>query len=259
MRIVLGLEYDGSQFLGWQRQKSGITIQSVVEDALTRVADHPVSVVCAGRTDTAVHASYQVIHFDTHNLRSAHSWVLGTNSNMPPTVSVLWAQPIDESFHARFSATARSYRYIILNRKSKPALFGRRVTWCSRPLNVERMQQASIALLGQHDFTSYRALHCQAKSPMRIIHSLSIKRHGDFIYLDIRADGFLYHMVRNIAGVLMAIAQGDKPVAWADEVLQKLDRTQGGMTAPPYGLYLTKVEYPEEFHLPPAQSLPVFN
>lgn len=258
MRIALGLEYNGSPFKGWQRQKNGISVQQVVEEALSAVADHNIQTVCAGRTDTAVHASYQVIHFDTHKERSERAWVLGVNRNMPDSVSVLWAKQVGESFHARFGAQARSYRYIIFNRTIRSALLGPNVTWWRRSLDAEKMQQASAALVGRHDFSAYRALHCQSKSPVRIVHHISIQRKDDYLYLDIRASGFLYHMVRNITGVLMAIGQGDRDITWAGDVLKKKDRAQGGVTAPPYGLYLCSVEYPDEYALPAPQSYPVF-
>lgn len=258
MRIALGLEYNGSGFNGWQRQKNGISIQHVVEEAISFVADHYVRTVCAGRTDTGVHASYQVIHFDTHQNRPERAWVLGTNSIMPDTISVLWAKQVTDDFHARFKAQARSYRYIILNRDTRPALLGKNVTWCRRLLDVDKMQRAAQALIGRHDFTAYRALHCQSKSPVRTVHRLSILRKDHYLYFDICADGFLYHMVRNIVGVLIAIGQGDQAIEWAGEVLRKKDRTQGGVTAPPYGLYLCSVEYPAEYGLPVPLALPGF-
>ncbi len=252
MRWALGIEYDGSAFAGWQLQKGAPTVQASIEAALGRVADHPVRVQCAGRTDAGVHALGQVIHFDSPAPRSPRSWVLGCNVNLPPEVSVCWAQPVAEDFHARFSAVARHYRYEILNRPARSGLERHRAVWIHRPLEVGRMAEAARALVGEHDFSSYRALGCQAKSPIRRVHYLELERRGDRISLRIGANGFLHHMVRNIAGVLIAIGQGDRPVGWAGEVLELRDRTLGGVTAPPQGLYLTQVDYPDRFGLPAA-------
>jgi tRNA pseudouridine38-40 synthase len=254
LRIALGVEYDGSRFHGWQTQQPGVrTVQLELEKALSRVADQPVSVICAGRTDTGVHASEQVVHFDTSARRPPHGWVMGVNVNLPRDVAVLWAVEVPEAFHARFSAVARTYRYWILNRLSRPAIFHRRVTWIHRPLDAGRMHRAGQALLGTHDFTSYRTVHCQAKSPVRTLHHLRVERQGDLLCLEVRADGFLHHMVRNIAGVLIAIGSGEQPEAWAAEVLEHRDRTLGGITAPADGLYFHHVDYPDRFSLPRPQ------
>ncbi len=257
MRIALGVEYDGSRFHGWQTQQPGVrTVQLELEKALSKVANETVAVTCAGRTDTGVHASEQVVHFDTSAIRPPHGWVMGANVNLPRDVTVLWAAEVPESFHARFSAQARIYRYWILNRLSRPAVFHRRVTWIHRPLDAERMHQAGQVLVGTHDFTSYRTVHCQAKSPVRTLTHLRVERQDNLICLEVRADGFLHHMVRNIAGVLIAIGSGEQPVGWAKEVLAYRDRTLGGVTAPPDGLYFHHVDYPPGFELPRPERRP---
>lgn len=259
VRVALGLEYDGSDFRGWQTQPGGPTVQSCVEQALSRVADHPVKAVCAGRTDTGVHASGQVIHFDTHAERHERSWVLGANVNLPSSVSVVWAMPVAEDFHARFSALVRRYRYVILNRPTRSGLLASRVTWECRPLAVEPMREAAQYLRGEHDFSGYRAQACQAKSPVRTVNRLDLIRIHEMIVLDIEANAFLYHMVRNIVGVLMAIGRGEASPTWADDVLTGRDRASGGVTAPPHGLYLTRVGYSDRYRLPAPSpmSLPL--
>lgn len=257
MRIAVGVEYDGSNFSGWQYQKNGErTVQDEVEKALSKVANHPVRVHCAGRTDTGVHATGQVVHFDTEAVRDERAWVFGANTNLPKDVALLWTRPVSEEFHARFSATRRAYRYVIFTRHVRPTFLSYRVSWHYKPLDVERMAEAGRALVGEHDFSSYRAVACQAKSPVRTLHKLEVSSQGPFIFIDVEANGFLHHMVRNIAGVLMAIGDGDKPIEWAAEVLEARDRTLGGVTAQPYGLYLTEVGYPEEFGLPTLTHVP---
>lgn len=251
MRVALGIEYDGADFRGWQTQQQGVrTIQACLEQALSRVADHPVQVICAGRTDAGVHGIGQVVHFDTRAQRPPRSWVLGSNSNLPADISVVWAQPVPETFHARFSALARRYRYIILSRPFRSALYRRRATWYHRSLDEARMYEAGQYLLGTHDFTSFRALECQARHPVRTVYALEVERRGNFIYIEVEANAFLHHMVRNIAGVLMAIGTGERPIAWAQEVLEFRNRTLGGVTAPADGLYLIQVRYPDAFQFP---------
>ncbi len=250
MRIALGVEYNGAGFCGWQTQPGVRTVQDNVEKALAHVADHAVRVVTAGRTDTGVHACGQVIHFDSDAQRSAYSWVFGANAHLPTDVSVLWAQAVSEEFHARFSATGRHYRYVILNRTMRPGMLGTQVSWYYRPLDVERMATAARCLLGEHDFSSYRAVSCQAKNPVRTVRRLDIKRHGDLVVMELEANAFLQHMVRNIAGVLMTIGAGEREPGWATEVLLARDRTLGGVTAQPQGLTLVRVDYPEHFGLP---------
>lgn len=252
MRIAMGVEYDGAAFHGWQLQRRARSVQGSVEAALARVADHEIRVYCAGRTDTGVHATSQVIHFDSNAVRSDRSWVFGTNANLPKDVVITWAREVDGSFHARFSAQRRRYRYVIYSRPVRPTFLARRVTWDYRQLDLERMQRAAEDLVGEHDFSSYRAYGCQANSPVRTVHELGLCRaeKGEYIMLDIEANAFLHHMVRNIAGVLMAIGAGERPVDWAREVLEQRDRKLGGVTAPPYGLYLVGVEYPAEYEIP---------
>ena len=249
-RIALGIEYDGSAFRGWQTQEQAIGIQSLVERALAGVADHPIEVLAAGRTDAGVHALMQVVHFDTPVQRSERAWVLGATSNLPKQISVLWSREVSAAFHARYSAQARSYRYYILNRPIRPAIGADYLSWIREPLDVERMHDAAQYLLGEHDFTSFRATQCQSRTPMRFVHSVTVRRVGEVIELAITANAFLHHMVRNIAGVLIAIGKGDRPVHWAREVLEARDRTQGGITAPPGGLYLTGVRYASALQLP---------
>ncbi|BBT15740.1 MULTISPECIES: tRNA pseudouridine(38-40) synthase TruA [Pseudomonadaceae] len=251
-RIALGVEYKGSRYRGFQRQIAGVpSIQEALEKALTKVAGgHPVTLSCAGRTDALVHASGQVVHFDTPVPRSMHAWTMGANMNLPGDISVTWAQAMPAHFDARFSAMARRYRYVIYSDPIRPAHMAEEVTWNHRPLDVERMREAAAYLVGTHDFTSFRAKQCQAKSPVKTVHHLQIHEHGRFIVLDVRANAFLHHMVRNFAGVLMAIGAGERPPEWAKEILESRCRRTGGVTAHPYGLYLVKVEYPEEFELP---------
>lgn len=247
MRIAIGIEYDGSAFAGWQWQPGRRTVQSTVEEALSRVAAEPVRVVCAGRTDAGVHATEQVAHFDTGVYRKPHSWLMGTNTELPEDVRVLWAREVAEEFHARYSAIARVYRYVILNRPMKSALQRRQVTWHYAPLDVEAMRKAAEYLIGEHDFSSFRAQDCQSRSPNRFMHFIHVRREDDQVIIELCANAFLHHMVRNIAGVLMEIGAGRRPPEWADEVLQARNRKAGGVTAPADGLYLAGIYYPESF------------
>lgn len=250
MRVALGVEFDGAGFSGWETQRNARTVQSCLEQALSTVADHPLRTVCAGRTDAGVHARGQVVHFDSPAKRSMKAWVFGANVNLPRDVCVTWAQPVDEAFHARFTARRRSYRYVILNRTVRPAVLGGRVTWECRSLSEAAMRSAAAHLVGEHDFSAYRATACQAPNPVRTLHRLDVDRQGDFLCIDLEANAFLHHMVRNIAGVLMAVGMGKAQPEWSLEVLESRDRTQGGVTAPPDGLYLLNVEYPPEYGLP---------
>jgi tRNA pseudouridine38-40 synthase len=249
-RIALGLEYDGSAFSGWQSQAHARGVQSAVEEALARVADHPVAVTAAGRTDAGVHAAMQVVHFDTPATRSERSWVLGANTNLPSQVSALWAREVPEGFHARYSAMARRYRYVMLNRMSRPALAAERVCWVRDALDAQLMQAAAAHLLGEHDFSSFRGAECQARTPMRRVYAIDIVRRGEWLALTVTANAFLHHMVRNIAGVLIAIGAGEQPTHWAKDVLAARDRKQGGVTAPAGGLYLVGVQYAAALQLP---------
>lgn len=247
----MGVEYDGSGFRGWQWQRhTDNTVQFEIEKALSTVANQTVRVHCAGRTDAGVHGAEQVVHFDTTAERSMRGWTYGTNTNLPDSCCILWAKEVDEEFHARFSATARRYRYIILNRPVRPSIMARRTTWDYRELDTEKMHLAAQDLVGEHDFSSYRAVACQAKKPVRNLRWIQVSRHGQYVVIDVEADGFLHHMVRNIAGVLLDIGAGRAAVEWAGEVLAHRDRNLGGVTAPPHGLYLMKITYPEQFQLP---------
>ncbi|MCU0622206.1 MAG: tRNA pseudouridine(38-40) synthase TruA [Gemmatimonadales bacterium] len=254
MRIAAGIEYDGRRFRGWQSQPDERCVQDVVEAALAQVADAPVRLHCAGRTDTGVHALGQVVHFDADVERPERAWVLGANTALPNDVGVLWARRVPDAFHARFSATRRRYRYLILDRSARSALLAGRVTWIHRPLEAGKMAEAAQALIGTHDFTSFRAIGCQAKHPVRTVTELSVRRHGALIEIAVSANAFLHHMVRNVVGVLIAIGRGDAPVGWAREVLERRDRTAGGVTAMPDGLYLERIDYPAAFGLPAAPT-----
>jgi tRNA pseudouridine38-40 synthase len=249
-RIAVGVEYDGSSFTGWQSQEGQRTVQQVTETALARIAAAPVALVCAGRTDTGVHAQGQVAHFDTDAIRPARSWVLGANSELPADVSLAWAHTVPEHFHARYSAQARSYRYVILNRTARSALHRNRSAFVHRPLDAARMAQACAALQGEHDFSAFRSSQCQAKSPVRRIERLEVRRRGQWVVIEVTANAFLHHMVRNIAGLLIAIGRGDAEPAWAAEVLAGRDRTRNAATAVPEGLCLLGVRYPAAFGLP---------
>lgn len=258
-RIALGVEYKGSRYSGWQRQASGVlTVQETLEKALSKVAAGPVSLLCAGRTDAGVHACGQVVHFDTQAERSLKAWVMGANINLPHDISVSWAKVMPAHFHARFKAIARRYRYVIYNDPIRPAHLGEEITWNHRPLDAERMAQAAQFLVGTHDFSAFRAGQCQAKSPIKKMHHLRVTRHGQMIVIDVRANAFLHHMVRNLAGVLMTIGTGERPIEWAREVLESRVRRTGGVTAHPYGLYLVQVEYHNEFELPQRYIGPHF-
>lgn len=250
MRFAMGLEYDGSVFFGWQLQRQEPTVQGCLERALAKVADHEIRVSCCGRTDTGVHALCQVVHFDTGAQRSERSWVLGLNSHLPAGISVLWIREVDETFHARFTAHARTYRYVILNRWIRPALDARRVCWCRRPLDAGRMHEAAQLLQGEHDFSAFRAAACQARHPVREVHAISVRRQGSRVEIVVTANGFLYHMVRNLAGSLMSVGCGERPVGWLGEVLRGRDRTQAAPTAPAAGLYFVGARYPDRYGLP---------
>ncbi|MAM88973.1 MAG: tRNA pseudouridine(38-40) synthase TruA [unclassified Hahellaceae] len=250
-RIALVVAYQGSLYHGWQAQLSDHdTVQGALQKALSRVAAHDVALSCAGRTDAGVHATAQVVHFDTLASRSPHAWVAGTNHFLPPDIVVRWAGPVSTEFHARYSATAREYRYVILNQTVPPAQRHRQSTWIHYPLDEQRMHHAAQLLLGTHDFSALRAAECQSKTPVRELHSINVSRHGDYVLLQLRANAFLHHMVRNITGTLLPIGEGTRPVSWISEVLASRDRRCAGITAPAHGLYLVGVDYPAHFCLP---------
>ena len=250
MRIALGIEYDGGAYCGFEFQTNGPTVQAKLEDAISAVAGSRVQTICAGRTDTGVHACGQVIHFDGAVERSPSSWVFGSNSNLPRDINVLWARAVDGEFHARFSATRRHYRYLLFNRPVRSAVLNGRVAWECRPLNAQAMQKAAALLCGEHDFSAYRSSACQAPNPVRTVHRLDVERREDMIRIDVEANAFLHHMVRNIVGVLMAVGLGKRDPEWASQVLAGRERAKGGVTAPACGLYLMGVHYPDEFELP---------
>ncbi len=255
MRIALGIEYDGTDFCGWQRLSHAPSIQAAVEQALTFVADETIELTCAGRTDSGVHALCQVVHFDTGAQRSERGWVLGANSNLPRTVAVRWARPVPEEFHARFGARARRYRYVIVNRAVRPAFEGRFVTWERARLDVDAMRDAAQCLIGEHDFNAFRSVACQANTSMRNVHEITVERVRDRIEIQIQANAFLHHMVRNIVGSLLPIGRGERPVEWMAELLQARDRTRAGATAPATGLTFLFPLYPDEFGLPEEVTL----
>lgn len=257
-RIALALRYDGSVYHGWQHQDNVITVQQALESALSRVANQTVSVVCAGRTDAGVHATGQIVHFDTEVIRSEHAWTFGANSNLSADVSVLWAKTVSRDFHARFSATARTYRYVLLNQNIRPGILRKFVGWHFKHLDAEAMHEAAQSLLGEHDFTAFQGSGCQAKHPMRMIHEISVTRKNTMIIFEVKANAFLLHMVRNMVGSLIQIGDGLKPVSWMHEVLQSKDRKAAGMTIMPNGLYLVAVDYPNVFDLPGVSRGPFF-
>ena len=243
MRIALGVEYDGTNYHGWQRQNGVTTIQEKVELAVSKIAAHPVTVVCAGRTDAGVHALEQVVHFDTDARRPDSAWIIGTNSELSADIRILWARHVADDFHARYSVTSRQYRYMIYNNKVASAILRHRAMWLPFMLNEKLMHEAGQCLLGEHDFSSFRGSGCQAKSAKRNVQSLTVTRNGYMVSIDIKANAFLLHMVRSIVGMLIKIGQGKKPVAWAEEVLLARDRKVSAATAPACGLYLVKVGY----------------
>lgn len=256
-RIALGIEYNGSQFNGYQLQSAGTrTVQGELEKALSRVADEPIRLTCAGRTDTGVHATGQVVHFDAPVARELKAWMLGGNTNLPRDISIHWVRQVSDDFSARFSAISRSYRYILYNRKVRSAVFQHNVSWSFEQLDSDAMNRAAQKLVGEHDFSAFRSSQCQAKHAVREMQAIAVKRKADYVILDIKANAFLHHMVRNIMGTLMVIGRGEQPVEWIQQVLQGKDRKKAGMTAPAAGLYLINVEYPAEHGLPDSGWLP---
>lgn len=257
-RVVMAIEYVGTRYKGWQVQKTGVsTVQSVLEQAIEKVANEPVATIVAGRTDAGVHASNQVIHFDTHSYRDPYGWTMGVNGHLPNDISVKWTVMADEHFHARFSAKERIYRFVIHNSWIKSANLHGMVTWEQFPLDVDLMQQAADTLIGTHDFSSFRAAECQAHSPVKTLREFRLQRFGDFIVIQVRANGFLHHMVRNLVGVLLPIGRGRKPIAWAQEVLALCDRKKGGVTAKGDGLYFVRAVY-SDITLPVVAAGPAF-
>lgn len=249
-RIAMKIEYDGAAYSGWQRQLNAPSIQETLEHALSKIANDSVQLVCAGRTDTGVHATSQFAHFDTRAVRPDHKWQLGANSSLPSDIAVSWVKSVPGQFHARFSAKSRTYRYVIYNKRYAPAILGSGLTWCRNQLDSEKMHSAAQFLLGQHDFSSFRAAGCGANSPVRRVRSARVHRVADFIVLEITANAFLQHMVRSIVGLLIKIGSSDLPPEYLDEILKLKDRTKSAPTAKPNGLYFVDVEYPPEFSVP---------
>jgi tRNA pseudouridine38-40 synthase len=249
-RVALGVEYDGSAFSGWQQQPHARSVQDELQRGLAAVAAHPVALIAAGRTDAGVHALAQVVHFETTVERPLQAWVLGTNSACADDVSVLWAQVVPDTFHARYSALSRRYVYRILNQAQRPSLDRQRACWVRRPLHADHMHEAARALVGTHDFSAFRAAECQSRSAERRLLEIEVARTGDYVDISVRANAFLHHMVRNIVGTLLMVGKGDRDIAWVAAVLAGRDRRNAGPTAPPQGLYFAGVEYPAEFGLP---------
>ena len=262
-RHALGVEYDGGPFSGWQRldargspkRRPEATVQAALEDALSFVAGHPVSTVCAGRTDAGVHGVCQVVHFDTPAVRDARGWTLGTTTRLPPSICIRWCAPVPDTFHARFSARARRYRYRLLNRAVRPALQRQYLSWERVPLDADAMHRAAQALVGEHDFSAFRTVHCQAPNPRRDLQHIAVTRCGDIVEVDVQANAFLHHMVRNIVGSLLLVGRGEREGAWILDVLNGRDRSRAGPTAPPEGLEFVGPLYPVEWMLPPEVTL----
>lgn len=257
MRIALGLEYDGSRFCGWQTQPSGCGVQDHLETALRRIADEHVETVCAGRTDAGVHALAQVVHFDTAAVRPDTAWVRGVNAALPAALGVVWAREVDDAFHARYTALNRRYRYVLLNRAVRPAAAHARVGWFHLPLEVEPMRAAARLLVGEHDFSAFRAAECQSRSPVRDLRRLEIERRGDYVVFEFGANAFLQHMVRNLVGALVYVGKGRHRPEWVGEVLAGRDRAAAAPTFDPAGLYLVEVDYAARWELPTARAAPV--
>lgn len=258
LKIALGIEYDGSHYYGWQRQNEVRSVQERLEKALSQVANEPISVFCAGRTDAGVHATGQVVHFETTAHRKDPAWTMGVNTHLPADIAVRWVKTVSDDFHARFSATARRYRYVIFNHRYRPAILSSGVTHFHYPLDAERMHQAAQCLLGENDFTSFRAVQCQSRTPWRNVMHVNVSRYGDYVVVDIKANAFVHHMVRNIVGSLLEIGCGNQDITWMAELLALKDRTKAAATAKANGLYLVSVDYPDHFELPKPAMGPLF-
>jgi tRNA pseudouridine38-40 synthase len=257
VRIALGLEYDGSAFCGWQTQPGACGVQDHLQQALRQFTQQDVEAVAAGRTDAGVHASAQVVHLDANVEREPHSWVRGTNSNLHPSARVLWASPMPDDFHARYSARARTYRYLLVNTPVAPAILKGKAGWHHRPLDAARMHAAAQVLVGEHDFSAFRDAECQAKSPVRTLSAITIARHDSLISFTLRANAFLHHMVRNIVGSLAYVGDGRQPQEWIAQLLDSRDRRHAAPTFMPDGLYLAGIEYDQAFTLPAFPANPL--
>lgn len=259
MRIALGLEYDGSAFCGWQTQPGGCGVQDHLQAALSKLADEPIEVTAAGRTDTGVHAAAQVLHFDTGAERDENAWVRGTNANLTEAARVVWAREVPADFHARYSARSRTYRYLLLDQSVAPAILRHRVGWYHKPLDVDAMKAGIGTLTGEHDFSAFRDAQCQAKSPVRNLHEAVVERRGALIDFTFRANAFLHHMIRNIVGSLVYVGAGKHPPEWMAELLASRDRRNAAPTFAPGGLYLAGVEYDPAFGLPAFRAQALFD
>ncbi|MBE2896539.1 tRNA pseudouridine(38-40) synthase TruA [Pasteurellaceae bacterium HPA106] len=258
MKIALGVEYNGAHYFGWQRQQHLDSVQQRLEQALSNVANEDIHLFCAGRTDSGVHATGQVVHFETQSERALKAWYLGVNANLPNDIKVRWAKAVRDDFHARFSATARRYRYVIYNHPLRPAILADGLTHYHLPLDHKKMHQAGQQLLGERDFSSFRAAQCQSHTPWRNVHHLNVFRQGDYVVVDIQANAFVHHMVRNIVGSLIEVGNGNQTVEWLAWLQAQCNRTLAPATAKPNGLYLVSVSYPEEFALPKTALGPLF-
>ncbi|PKF51769.1 tRNA pseudouridine(38-40) synthase TruA [Enterovibrio nigricans] len=258
MRIALGVEYDGSQYYGWQRQREVPSVQEHLEKALSKIATQPIEVQCAGRTDAGVHGTGQVVHFDVACSRPLRAWTMGVNTHLPDNIAVRWAKEVPEEFHARFSAKARRYRYVIYNNNLRPGILRNGISHYHGELDENLMHEAGQYLLGENDFTSFRAAQCQSNSPWRNIHHLNVTRQGRFVIIDIKANAFVHHMVRNITGSLIAVGSKEQKPEWVKWLLEAKDRNQAAATAKAEGLYLVEVDYPAEFDLPSSPVGPLF-
>jgi len=258
MKISLGVEYDGSQYFGWQKQQNVLSIQQKLEEALSRIANQTITIFCAGRTDAGVHATGQVVHFESDSKRPISAWTMGVNANLPANIAIKWAQIVEDSFHARFSAQARRYRYIIYNHPYRHAILNHGVSHYYKPLNELKMHLAAQYLLGENDFSAFRAAQCQSLSPWRNIQHIKVSRQGCYVIIDVQANAFVHHMVRNIVGSLLEVGNGNQSEAWIYDLLRSKDRTCAGATAKPEGLYLVDVIYPRQFELPKTPLGPLF-
>ncbi len=257
MRIVLVLEYDGRRYCGWQNQPNGCSIQGTIEAALSQIAQEKIRIVTAGRTDAGVHALYQVVHFDTQSHRPINAWVRGTNALLPDDIAISWAGEVSEQFHARYSAIERRYVYLLLNQSVRPGVLHHKVGWFHHPLELETMRQASSYLVGEHDFSSFRAAECQARTPIRTITQIEISRRDNLVIFDLRANAFLQHMVRNIVGCLVYIGKGKYPPEWMSELLLSCNRIDAPPTFSPTGLYLTDIRYDPLWNMPKSVVYPI--
>ena len=254
MRIALGVEYDGKPYCGWQSQPDGLTVQDALQSVLSQIADEPIGIVAAGRTDTGVHALEQVVHFDTTAHRPLSAWVRGVNTLLPRSIAVRWAHPVPDEFHARFSAEGRSYRYLLVNRSVRSAVHAGRAGWYHLPLDLDAMREGAQHLLGEHDFSAFRAAECQAKSPVKLMYGIDIRREGDMVVFDVSANAFLHHMVRNLVGCLIYVGKGKHPPEWIGEILQQRERRLAAPTFAPDGLYLRRIQYDAKWGLPQVEE-----